>query len=48
MSVEEFGEIKTHILKIEGENIPVTSSNREGNLLIWLTVIIIIIKYKLG
>ncbi|XP_076315726.1 putative E3 ubiquitin-protein ligase HECTD2 [Tachypleus tridentatus] len=29
VSVEEFGEVKTHVLKPDGENIPVTNENRE-------------------
>lgn len=30
VSVEEFGQVKTHILKPNGENIPVTNENRQG------------------
>lgn len=30
VSVEEFSEVKTHVLKDDGENIPVTNDNREG------------------
>lgn len=31
VSVEEFGEVKTHVLKEDGENIPVNNDNREGS-----------------
>ena len=31
VSVEEFGKIKTHELKPDGENVPVTNENRQGN-----------------
>lgn len=30
VSVEEFGQVKTHVLKPSGENIPVTNENRQG------------------
>lgn len=30
VSVEEFGEVKTHTLKEDGENLAVTNENREG------------------
>lgn len=30
-SVDEFGEVKTHILKEGGEQIAVTNENRQGN-----------------
>nr|XP_042904341.1 probable E3 ubiquitin-protein ligase HECTD2 [Parasteatoda tepidariorum] len=32
VSVEEFGGIKTHVLKTDGENLPVTNENRHGSL----------------
>lgn len=30
VSVEEFGSVKTHVLKSGGENLPVTNENRQG------------------
>lgn len=30
-SVEEFGEVRTHVLKTGGQDIPVTNDNRFGN-----------------
>ncbi|XP_023244373.1 probable E3 ubiquitin-protein ligase HECTD2 [Centruroides sculpturatus] len=40
VSVEEFGEMKTHVLKTEGENIPVTNENREEYVKLYMDLIL--------
>ncbi|RWS05224.1 putative E3 ubiquitin-protein ligase HECTD2-like protein, partial [Dinothrombium tinctorium] len=40
VSVEEFGEVKTHILKPNGENIAVTNENREEYVQLYINLIL--------
>ncbi|GFY77850.1 probable E3 ubiquitin-protein ligase HECTD2 [Trichonephila inaurata madagascariensis] len=40
VSVEEFGGVKTHVLKTEGENIPVTNENRQEYVQLYTELIL--------